>query len=658
MNIRNIFFIALIFVFSKSNSQQLYPTYWDSVSVLNDIAFPTDTFGIVVGSKGKIVRTNDKGFNWSLVSSPVAFDLNSVFFINPDTGFIAGSNGTVLRSSNAGRSWQTLTSNTINNLNQVIFFNANNGIAVGDKGTVIKTTDGGTSWVVQNSGAATTINFKCVGFSTIDTIFIGATNGLYQTFNSGTNWVKNAVTDDIRQIVCPSNNVIYVLSESNPSPIRMKTLNKGASWSNYIGSTGNPMYSIFFINDQKGFEVDGTGGDGMLRLTVNGGASFTNAGPNNIWPEVTLGAPGGYPYSYQGYISRKLIAKNNYFYSICAYQFPNSNLNYYSYLITKSTSLVDNKNILFGTYRRPWNFSTPSKQFDYNNITLLKINKSDSSVTVIDSTFSDSQGAFSFDINQDSVYVKISPNPKTFPYYIPCYHDSALTINEASLFKFSTNKFQHLNYKLIKKDTSSLGGIYKLGGIIYTNKSNNVTSQFRLASNANGVHIGVRVILINNKNKPVADARTDANGYFKFNLLDPGTYKIYVDYPYINNVSLAPIVTIASSSKDSLSFVLHKTYLAEEAPIVLSVNNPEPAFNSLRIFPNPGNYFTLNYELSNNYEVVISIFNMLGEKVLAVLNENQSSGIQSSSFTIGRKGIYFLRVSIGGTVKTYKLISN
>lgn len=159
---------------------------WDDENKLNgvgfiDIYFQDEENGWVVGSGGKLLRTNDKGGIWFPGNLKTSFWLHSIYFfgktgwivggsynedviyktedngkswkkirssnqnslltgahfINENVGWVCGLNGVILRTENGGSSWMRERTNTLYNI-QELFFNGNTGYAIGQKGTILK----------------------------------------------------------------------------------------------------------------------------------------------------------------------------------------------------------------------------------------------------------------------------------------------------------------------------------------------------------------------------------------------------------------------------------------------------------------------------------------------------------------------------------------
>ena len=70
---------------------------------LSDIYFTNSTQGWVVGENGVIIRTNDTGANWEMLTSEENHDLTEIQFINLTEGWVVGYGGLILRTEDAGK---------------------------------------------------------------------------------------------------------------------------------------------------------------------------------------------------------------------------------------------------------------------------------------------------------------------------------------------------------------------------------------------------------------------------------------------------------------------------------------------------------------------------------------------------------------------------
>lgn len=66
---------------------------------------PAGAHLVAVGSRGLILRSEDRGKSWSQSAVPVQSDLLAVNFPNPLDGWAVGHDGVILRTRDGGRSW-------------------------------------------------------------------------------------------------------------------------------------------------------------------------------------------------------------------------------------------------------------------------------------------------------------------------------------------------------------------------------------------------------------------------------------------------------------------------------------------------------------------------------------------------------------------------
>jgi photosystem II stability/assembly factor-like uncharacterized protein len=175
-----------------------------------------------------VLKTTNSGLNW--LSSTLQGTHNKIVFVNSATGFICGDSGRIFKTTNSGGNWIPVNSGVTNHLQSLSFLNAQTGIASGLGKTVIKTTDGGVSWF-------SIANFVWqVGFLS--------------------SFILNADK--------------YFISGENT--FIMKTTNAGQSWTEYTHGDPNPLFTIYFLNENTGWS---TGCCGMFMTTTNGGVNWS-----------------------------------------------------------------------------------------------------------------------------------------------------------------------------------------------------------------------------------------------------------------------------------------------------------------------------------------------------------------------------------------------
>ena len=79
--------------------------------------------------------------------------------------------------------------------------------------------------------------------------------------------------------------------------------------------------------------------------------------------------------------------------------------------------------------------------------------------------------------------------------------------------------------------------------------------------------------------------------------------------------------------------------------------------SNISVFPNPFSHqTTLKFQLNENANVQIELFNSLGQKISTIENKYLSNGDYEYKIISESKGIYFLRTVINDVASTQKLI--
>lgn len=247
---------------------------------LNSVCFVNQSFGIIAGNNGTILKTNDGGANWQPRSSVLTGNLNNVFFIDENNGWIVGDNGSSgIRTNDAGETWSLMDIPVSENLNSVFFYNENLGWAVGNAGSVFLTTDGGENWNQQNVGV--TDSFYDVCFVNQDLGWIVGENGIIMISNNGGyTWSvqQGGMNIQLNQMFFSDASNGYICGNSGAL---LKTMDGGNSWETVITDYNNDFLSISgFLNKNLLLCAD----DGVIIKSTDSGNNWTqeNSGVTNI----------------------------------------------------------------------------------------------------------------------------------------------------------------------------------------------------------------------------------------------------------------------------------------------------------------------------------------------------------------------------------------
>ena len=158
----------------------------------------------------------------------------------------------------------------------------------------------------------------------------------------------------------------------------------------------------------------------------------------------------------------------------------------------------------------------------------------------------------------------------------------------------------------------------------------------------------------------VAHTTTNGEGKYTFNNLPPRCYRIYVNIPGL------PMDSTYHSCLDSIENITNLNYIADSGSIYIDqsltiVVDVKAANYKINVYPNPHRgSTTIEYTLQKTNRVQIEVYNLLGEKVAQLLNEQKQAGNFKCRFDGAdrglKAGIYLLNYKIGNEVSTKKII--
>lgn len=158
------------------------------------------------GEAGTILRTSNRGTNWSIATTGVSNNLKRVSCLDATNCVAVGSSGMTLYSSDGGVTWTFNSPLTANDLNGVSCVAATTTcLAVGAGGTILRTTDSGATWANPVTGSATTDNLygiSCLNIPPINCLAVGgngggampSTNVVIASVDGGVNWALQNTT--------------------------------------------------------------------------------------------------------------------------------------------------------------------------------------------------------------------------------------------------------------------------------------------------------------------------------------------------------------------------------------------------------------------------------------------------------------------------------
>ena len=246
-------------------------TYTNNAIGVNDIHFPTNNKGYLVGNIGKVLRTEDAGNTWTDIStSSISGSLQSVWFTSADTGF-AGRTSTfgMYKTTDGGLTWSQNFGYFFTNCYAIHFLNDTLGFAGANGNAIFRTTNGGANWNLQSNPQ---LSEFIRSFSFADSLRGMAVAGgyIYRTINGGTTWTSTFYTGNLRSgALSPGGQAVV---SNLTGGIRISS-DYGASFTDANPESGNSTFRRirFFGNTGTGWVA---GDAGKILKTTNHGDTW------------------------------------------------------------------------------------------------------------------------------------------------------------------------------------------------------------------------------------------------------------------------------------------------------------------------------------------------------------------------------------------------
>ncbi len=139
----------------------------------------------------------------------------------------------------------------------------------------------------------------------------------------------------------------------------------------------------------------------------------------------------------------------------------------------------------------------------------------------------------------------------------------------------------------------------------------------------------------------------------------PAVFGFY-NWTIPNTPSTQCLVRLSDANNAAINDVSDNAFTIEEAVSVNDLKSGIPEEYALnQNYPNPFNPSTkIRFDLPNQEQVIIDVFNQIGEKVTTILNSNLSAGYYEVEFDARNlpSGLYFYRILSGNFAETKKMV--
>lgn len=184
---------------------------------------------------------------------------------------ISDSVSFILRSADKGSSWDTLWCGLRFIMGTIAFADSNVGWIGGEENRIYKTADGGHTWTLQYAEADHGSISSLFAVDSMTAYAITSRGVLIQSRDGGKSWNQTlieATSDRPRKVFFPTPWKGLI------SGARLRiTSDTAHTWRNVSHSSTNRVYRLAFVDDHRGWCVDGTSGEVMK--TTDGGKSWS-----------------------------------------------------------------------------------------------------------------------------------------------------------------------------------------------------------------------------------------------------------------------------------------------------------------------------------------------------------------------------------------------
>ncbi len=612
-------------------------------------------YGLVPGTVGCLFRSQDNGETWQLMinSGPVVYTIK----FNSEGHILVGCEDGMYISTDNGITWNLRNSGLTNYNVLSILPISNSSLMIATNDGVYYSTNNGVNWSPRNNGLIEWNNYYRTNSLLFrdDTLYVSCLNGLFYTTNFGLSWILRAELWRIENLEVDDNNVFY-LNCNHKSLLR--SYDYGVTWDTAFTF---PEYSFFFKVAENSI-YSSIYGEGLY-VSIDSANTFTpffckqhiqsevstfNIVNNENWYAGTIGhglflsKDLGNTWNRLGPMNKDVIdfiyKKNGEIFVNCGYE------------------LYSSSDEGISWYQIPH----PPFTYIYLNETQLSAN---------DEIYATYVGSISYiaKLNNEGTWDSLTcvynsaASCKIFNLIIDPQDDTYFSV----FYQYYTGGWYSRTYKALN-NFNSFQTIFDVSSEVAYDDSGNVffgnSKMYKTNDRGN------TIIEINN-------GITNLNPYsinvINYNEIYIGDYKsIYLStnggdnwYSIQGPSNSNGIHSVEKYSEGYLIIASGKGIYKNTTPVSVHEENSE--LNSIlnyslcQNYPNPFNPNTnIQYEISSKQFVTLKVYDVLGNEVATLVNEEKPAGNYEVEFDASNlsSGVYYYQLRSGDFVQTKKMI--
>lgn len=230
---------------------------------------------VVVGDDGTVLKSADRGDNWTQHSGVTPHHLSSIT-VSPDgqTGIMTVWDGSaILKTTDGGQTWDVGVSSTPPQLTSVAMsLDGRIALAVGEGGSILKTTDGGNTWTDHISGTSEALRSVAISADGGTALAVGLGGTIIKSVDGGDNWEsrESRISEHLSSVAISADGDT-ALAVGNAGTI-LKWVNGDDNWEPRESRTTEELRSVAISAD--GRTALAVGNNGTVRKSVDGGDNW------------------------------------------------------------------------------------------------------------------------------------------------------------------------------------------------------------------------------------------------------------------------------------------------------------------------------------------------------------------------------------------------
>lgn len=576
---------------------------------------------VYVGSSLGIYKSSDSGNNWSQVYYQNG-GISKLFVTDGNIYALRGGYYGIIHSTDAGTNWENfgLVGYLLNDIDQV-----NNTIYVGTKQGLRETADFGNNWSLSFKYDDTFVKVNDLLVLSNSKLLTSTNEGVFTSTDNGMYWNQTRIIANTKYIFKDNSNNLYALSDSI-----YKSIDFGETWTKFY----NSMNHIFINDSNQIFVTYGDGSEGSVNVQRS-----TDQG--NSWHYLLFNI-GVWDISAKTY---KIT------------QLPSGSL-YISYrewgVYHPGNYWVDNRYLR--KYQSPYNWSTV---IDGKIVQDILVNDSTMYLSTQDA------GIFkSYDEGYTLIPMNTGLTSNDIRQIIKTPEDVLICLASNGVFRSLDNGNHWASLGINGLLSTAINSIYYYNGMLYASTNNGIgvfigelpveLSSFTASVNQNKVQLNWETATELNNNSFEVQRKLENADWITIGFVQGnGTTTEPRSYTYFDEVSEFISNKIYYRLKQ-IDYNGNYEFSDEIEVITLPLE-----YSLSQNYPNPFNPITkIKYEIPENTNVTLEVFDVLGKLIKTLVNENKSAGRYEVEFNASElsSGLYLYKISAGGVEQTRKML--